>query len=113
MVNRAKQKGTAFESSLLPLLQEYYPGTERRALHGALDRGDFNMPGAPITLEAKNHKTMSLGVWVDEATAEAINAGVEPGVVVHKRRGTTDPRKQFVTMELGALLELLRRITSP
>jgi hypothetical protein len=106
-MSRSKQKGTTFETSLLPVLREYYPGTERRALSGAKDKGDFILPGAPFALEAKNVKAMSLGSWVDEAEVEAANLGVRYGVVAHKRRGVTDPARQFVTMSMGQFLELV------
>jgi hypothetical protein len=50
---------------------------------------------------------MSLGVWVAEAEVEAENLGVSYGVVVHKRRGKTDPGEQFVTMPLRTFLEFV------
>lgn len=105
-MSASKQKGTAYETSLLPLLSEYYPGAHRRVLSGNKDKGDFVLPGAPYALEAKNVRAMSLGTWVDEAEVEAKNLGVPFGVVVHKRRGKTDPAKQFVTMSLEAFLKL-------
>lgn len=107
-MSRSKAKGTSFETSLVPEINKFYPGTERRAQQGANDKGDFNIPGAhDFIIEAKNVKTMSLGAWVEEAKVEAKNAGVRYGVVAHKRRGVTDPARQFVTMELGAFLELV------
>jgi hypothetical protein len=114
-MSKSKQKGTAFETSLLPELCYWYPGTERRAPQGAYDKGDFNMPGAPFILEAKNHQQMSLGAWVEEAKKEMANAGLEYGGVVHKRRGVTSPGRQFVTLELGNFLALVNRprISSP
>ena len=108
MANPPKQKGTAFETSLVPEINKFYPGTERRAPHGTADKGDFVIPGAgDFIIEAKNHKTPSLGAWVEEAKKEAANAGVRYGVVAHKRRGITDPARQFLTMELGDFLELV------
>lgn len=107
MVNRPKEKGTSFETSLLPALRLYYPGAERRALQGKHDKGDFILPGAKYALEAKNCKEMKLSEWLKEAEVEAKNLGVPYGVVVHKKRGTTDPRKQYVTMDLGTFLDLI------
>lgn len=108
VVSRQKQKGTAFESSVLPELQKYYPGAERRALSGVHDKGDFILPGAAFALEAKNHKAMDLAGWIKEAEAEAANLGVPHAVVVHKRRGKADPREQYVTMTLGSFLDLVQ-----
>lgn len=106
MSNPSKQRGTSFETSLLPELRLFYPGTERRALSGNKDKGDFVLPGAPYALESKNVKTMALPQWIREAEVEATNLGVPYGVVVHKRRGTTDPAQQFVTMTLHTFLSL-------
>jgi hypothetical protein len=106
-VSKSKAKGTSFETSLLPLLRQYFPGAERRALSGNKDKGDFILPGATFALEAKNVQSMSLGVWVAEAEVEAENLGVSYGVVVHKRRGKTDPGEQFVTMPLRTFLEFV------
>lgn len=108
-MSKSKQKGTSFETSLLPPLRKRFPGAERRALSGNKDKGDFILPGADFALEAKNVKAMALGQWVREAEAEAENLGVPYGVVVHKRRGVTDPEEQFVTMTLRTFLG----ITSP
>lgn len=107
-MSRSKAKGTSFESSVLPAIKGKRPEAERRALQGANDKGDFNIPGEKrFILEAKNHKEMKLAEWLREAEAEAQNAGVPHGVVVHKRRGKTDPREQYVTLKLGSFLDLV------
>lgn len=106
-MSKQKQKGTSFETSLLPCLREYYPGAERRPLSGNKDKGDFILPGADFALEAKNVKAMSLGAWIKEAEVEAENLGVPFGVVVHKRRGTTDPGQQYVTMTLRTFMDMM------
>lgn len=112
MSNPSKQKGTAFETSLLDFLRKYFPGAERRALSGAKDKGDYILPTAAFALEAKNCQKINLAGWIKEAETEARNLGVPYGVVVHKRRGTTDPSQQYVTMTLGSLLGLLKGVGS-
>lgn len=108
MVNYSKAKGTTFESSLLPYIRNYYPDAERRILAGALDKGDFLLPGEKrFIIEAKNCKTMSLSEWMREAEREAKNADVPYGIVVHKRKGKTDPAEQWVTMTLRTFLQLV------
>lgn len=108
MTNRSKQKGTAFESSVLPAIQQKRPNAERRVLQGSNDKGDFHIPDEDrFIVEAKNCKDMDLSGWLREALREADNAGVPHGVVFHKKRGTTDPRKQYATMEVGAFLDLV------
>jgi hypothetical protein len=108
MTNRSKAKGTSFESSVLPAIKAKQPLAERRALEGVNDKGDFYIPGEErFIVEAKNHKEMKLSEWIREAEIEAKNAGVPHGVVVHKRRGKTDPREQYVTMKFGDFLDLV------
>lgn len=106
----AKQAGTKFETSLVPLLAAFYPGAERRARNGRLDRGDFNLPGENrFILEAKNVVRIALPQWLREARVEAANAGVPFGAVVHKRHGQSSPSVQYVTMELFDFLRLVNR----
>lgn len=109
-MSKSKAKGTAFETSLLPLLEQYWPHTERRATEGRNDRGDFAMPGNRLYIvEAKNEKTLKLPEWWRETETEALNAGVPFGLLVHKRRGTTKPEEQWTTLALGQLLKLIHR----
>ena len=61
-----------------------------------------------MVLELKNCKTMQLGPWMDEATTEALNASLPRYLVVHKRRGYSDPGESFATMPLWLAAELLR-----
>lgn len=108
MTNRSKQKGTSFETAVLPAIQEKRPNAERRALGGVNDKGDFHIPDElRFIVEAKNCKEMDLSGWIREAVREAENAGVPHGVVFHKKRGTTDPREQYATMKVGTFLDLV------
>ena len=96
----SKQKGTAAETAVVAYLRNEFPHNkhiERRALTGALDKGDIaGFPG--VVIEVKNHARMTLAEWVNEATIEAGNANALIGVVWHKRKGTTDPANWYVTM---------------
>lgn len=110
MTNRSKAKGSAYESSLVPLVRQYYPHTIRRGLTGSRDEGDLYMPGNEIFIvEAKCRVKPDLPKWWSEATKEAANAGVPYGVVVHKRYGKTAPEDQWTTMTFGKWLELVHR----
>ena len=106
-MSKERQKGTAFESSLLPLLRSYYPDASRAPLRGTKDEGDFILPGAPFIIEAKNHNRMDLSGWLGEAKREAENARKAAGIVVHKRRGVAAPGEQYVTLTLGDFLWLV------
>jgi hypothetical protein len=113
VANRSAAKGSLFENSLLPLLREYYgPDVIRRGKQGVKDCGDYLLPGERrFALEAKNESSYAgkLSGWLGEADREAANLGVPHGVVVHKRRGSTDPAHQYVTCDLLAFLELVKR----
>jgi len=83
-VSRNKNKGTKFESDVVACLQvSGFPGAERRALAGNLDKGDIL--GVPDwALEAKDRARMDLGVWAAEAEIESRNAKASYWVVIHK-----------------------------
>lgn len=108
-MSASRQRGTRFETSLLPLLREHYPlGAERRASQGAADKGDYLLVGETrFILEAKNVTRMAIPEWLAEAEAEARRAGVPHGVVVAKRKGRTLPADQYVHLTLGSFLALV------
>ena len=117
-MSAARARGTAWESAVVSYLQARgYKHAERRALHGAKDRGDIaGIPG--ICIEAKNTARVDLAGWLDEARQEAAHAA-DLGVVWFKRRGKTSPGNGYVLMDgdtFTALLDLAgfngRRIDS-
>ena len=109
-------KGTSFESAIVTALARGLEDDriERRALCGALDRGDIagvRIGGRRIVIECKNEatgKVFKLPEWTAEAQAEAINDGAVVGVVVHKRSGATDGMKQWVSMTVADLISIIK-----
>jgi hypothetical protein len=99
MSARSKDKGTAAESAVVAYLRAAgYVHAERRASSGAKDRGDIaGVYG--LVIEVKDCARMELGAWIGEAIAERENDHAVWGVVWHKRRGTTDPGRWFVSMD--------------
>lgn len=108
----AKKAGTEFETSVARFFAAHVDERiERRARNGAKDRGDVSgvrtAHGHRLVIEAKDcHKT-ELPKWIREAALEAGNDDAIAGVVVAKRRGTTDPGEQWVHMTLADLVALL------
>lgn len=97
-MSKSKQKGTAAETAVVKwLLGKGRTNIERRALNGINDRGDIaGIPG--IVIEVKNHARMELSQWISELKVEIENDKATSGVVLHKRRGTTDVGEWYATM---------------
>lgn len=83
---------------------------DRRVKTGSKDRGDIaglRHQGRRVVVEVKDCARTDLSGWVAEAHVEASNDDALVGVVVAKRRGTTDPGRFWVHMTLDDLLALL------
>lgn len=106
-MSKSKQKGTAAETAVVNwLIEKGRKHVERRSLNGSNDRGDI--AGIPcVVLEVKNHATMKLPEWLRELDAEIINDRANTGVVIHKRRGTTNVGEWYATMTVEIWHKLL------
>lgn len=111
----AKQAGRSFETLIATYLAEELDSDyiERRRLNGANDRGDItgvrDSRGQRLVLELKNYGgRLTPGPWVEEAHIEMGNDSAVAGIVVAKRRGTTNPGAQFVLMTVNDLVALIR-----
>jgi hypothetical protein len=82
-----------------------------RPKNGRNDRGDIGgvrHHGNAIVLECKDYGGQMLpGSWVAEAEVERGNDDALAGVVVIKRRGTTNPGEQYVLMQMDDFTALL------
>jgi hypothetical protein len=110
MVNRSKQKGTAGETGIVKaLVDNGWIHAERRALAGAEDRGDINIGGYPVMIEAKNCASITIGAWLKEVAAEKANARAEVGACWFKLRGKGDAKDWAVVMTGQEFMDLLKR----
>lgn len=83
---------------------------DRRVKRGVNDRGDISgirVHGRRVVVETKDCARQDLPGWTAEAHAEAGNDDALVGVVVAKRRGTTDPGRWWVHCTLDDLLALI------
>lgn len=83
---------------------------DRRVRTGAKDRGDVagvRCHGKRVVIEVKDCAKPEWPKWVREAHTEAGNDDALCGVVIAKRRGTTDPADFWVVMEARDLVALL------
>ena len=109
----AKTAGTRFETAIATYLAEQLDDDriERRRLSGRLDRGDITglrHHGQRLVIEVKDYGgQIKAGPWVEEAHVEAGNDSALCGLVVAKRRGTTDPGSQYVLCTVNDLIALL------
>jgi hypothetical protein len=109
-MSKSKQKGTAAETAVVKYLKANgFPKAERRALTGALDKGDISGID-DVVFEVKDHKKMELSGWVKELEVEVDNANAVTGAVVHKRKGTTDVGEWYATMPFYMFLSLIREL---
>ena len=106
-MSKNKSKGTAFETLIVDYLKQFYPNCERRALQGALDKGDITGVDNRFVFECKSHNTLNFSGWINEAETERINAEAEVGVVVAKRRGYGKAEDQYVVLTVKNFVKLL------
>lgn len=109
----AKKAGAQFEIQVSNYLAEQLDDRiTRRTLTGAKDRGDIanvrDSHNRRIVIETKDYGgRIHLAEWIKEAHTEAANDNAHVGIVIAKRRGTTDPAHQWVAMTVDDLIKLL------
>lgn len=109
----AKTAGTRFETAIATYLATELDDDriERRRLRGRFDRGDIagiRHHGQRLVIEVKDYGgQIKAGPWVEEAHTEAGNDDALAGLVIAKRRGTTNPGAQYVLMTVNDLIALL------
>jgi len=108
-MSKSKQKGTAAETAVVNWLKtKGRKHVERRSLNGSSDRGDI--AGLPrVVIEVKNHARMELSQWLSELEVEIRNDKADTGVVIHKKRGTTDVGEWYATMPVKVWLDLIKK----
>ena len=102
MTTPQQRKGRAAEIAVARWLAEHgWPHAEPTRRSGwADDRGDIDgIPG--VVVEVKNHKTFQIPAWLDELELEVENASAVTGVLVIKRRGSTNPEDWYAVTRLG------------
>jgi hypothetical protein len=110
----AKAAGASFERALADWFAWRLKDDriDRRVKRGANDRGDIGglrtVTGARIVAELKDYGGRILAsTWLAEAAVEAGNDDAPIGVVIAKRKGTTDPARQFVLMDVETFARLI------
>jgi hypothetical protein len=107
----AKAAGSRFERLVADWLAVHVDDRiDRRVKTGAKDRGDiggWRFAGRRIVAELKDYGgQFKVGPWLNEAETERLNDDADVGLVIAKRRGTTDPGSQVVFLTLRDLVHL-------
>nr|DAY09699.1 MAG TPA: HOLLIDAY JUNCTION RESOLVASE HOMOLOGOUS RECOMBINATION [Caudoviricetes sp.] len=111
--NSAKQAGARFERQISDFLRDNLDDRiDRKVRTGAKDCGDVanvrDSHNRRIVIEAKDYGgRLNLPQWIKEAHTEADNDDAHVGLVIAKRRGTTNPADQWVAMTVNDLIQLL------
>jgi hypothetical protein len=101
-------KGTQLETAVVRWLRDNgWVHARRIVKEGSLDKGDVTLgDGIPVTIEAKNTKSIDLAGAQKELKVEMANAGHHFGFVVHKKRGTTDVGEYYAVLPVHVLVDL-------
>lgn len=110
----ARAAGTRFERTIADhLATRLDDHIDRRPRTGARDKGDIGgvrtPTGARVVIECKDYGgRLQPAAWLREAATEAANDDAAAGIVIAKRRGTTNPGAQYVLMTVDTLITLLK-----
>lgn len=108
----AKQAGSRFERLIADHLRDNVDqDIDRMPKYGANDRGDIKglkHLGQRIAIETKDYGgQLKAGTWIAEAHTAMGNSDSGAGLVIAKRRGTTDPGEQWVLTTVDDLIALI------
>jgi hypothetical protein len=108
----AKQAGAKAEREVANYLAQALNDDriDRRVKTGNKDRGDIGgvrIHGQRLAIEVKNCARTDLAGWTAEAQTEAGNDDALAGIVIAKRKGTTNVGRWYVHMTVEELIALI------
>lgn len=108
MTNPNKNKGSEAERNVVQYLREQgYPYAERTRAGWTDDRGDIDgLPG--VTVEVKNEKRIDLAGYMVELAREMVAGRADTGVVIVKKRGTTNVGDWYAVMPVSVWTALIK-----
>lgn len=116
MGNRAKAKGTSFETLVKDYLMESgFRDVHRTALKASEDTGDINgirngLTGQKVAIQCKNQKSFNLSGWLNDTVEQAarLDDAVPALVVKRPGKGKAAVGDNYVVMRLDDLIGLLK-----
>lgn len=109
---KARRAGAWAEQMVAEYLARWWPLAERRRLTGVHDKGDIAAIAGTV-VEIKNEQRIDLSGYLTELEREMVNAKAEHGVVVIRRRGTTDVGCWYACMTVAEWVRLRRALDRP
>lgn len=116
MPNPNKDKGDRAERSVLRYLHMAgFPRSWKTRAGWDDDRGDIVIPhpggtAAPVVVQVKDVAKPTWTEWHRQVASQVHNAGASFGVIVHKRRGFSDPAQWNVVMTGAQFAEILTMV---
>ena len=107
MANRMKEKGMREERAVLELMREQGFDAERTRAGRKEDQGDILAPN--VSVQVKDVKTPDWSKWVQDLADQKGHAKAEVAFLSVKRSRPGKSPLRLGVMELGDLLELVRR----
>ena len=110
MSTPAKRKGSQYERDVVKwLISMGYPCAERAYGAGRHDDvGDIDGIDG-VVIECKNEKKFNIPGYLQELEDEMINADAETGVVLIKKRGTSNISESYAVMPAELWVNLLKQ----
>lgn len=107
---KAGPKGWRFEHLIQEGLEEAGYDVVRPRAGQPQDEGDI-IGVSGWTIQCKDHKTLSLGSWIDQTKQQKIHGKTPWYALIIKRKRTTDFKKQFVLMEVEQWLAIVAALS--
>lgn len=80
---------------------------------GPVDKGDvvnLRIDGHDLVIQTKDVTRLDLPGGTGDAKVQAVNAGALAGFFVHKRKGSQDPMKQWVSCTLAEIVAIINKV---
>jgi len=106
-----RRRGNKAERDVAATLREWgFKAATSRAIRGGTQHGADIITDFPAVIEVKDHARMDLSGWVSQLEGEKED---DPGFIVHKKRGKSNPEEWYVTGTFRDLLELVANLEQP
>lgn len=108
MTSMQKRKGDRAEIAVRNVLRVLgFPWAERTRAGHPDDHGDI-WAAMGLMVQVKDQAASSYGVWLRETEEQRVAGGADHAVLVHKRRGESDPAQWYAVLTVEQYARLAR-----